>query len=59
MRDTKGNIVIKMELIMNAWKQQIFITNQEENRLLAELRDALLPELMSGKINLSENGKNR
>lgn len=48
-----------LSLLMNAWKQHIFITNQEENRLLAELRDALLPELMSGKINLSENGKNR
>jgi hypothetical protein len=30
--------------------------NEEENRLLAEFRDALLPDLMSGKINLSGEG---
>ena len=35
------------------WKQHIFYLNQEENRLLAELRDALLPDLMSGKIDVS------
>lgn len=32
------------------WKQHMFYLNQEENRLLAELRDAMLPELMSGKL---------
>ena len=32
------------------WKQHIFYLNQEENRLLVELRDAMLPELMSGKL---------
>lgn len=32
------------------WKQHIFYLNQEENRLLAELRDAMLPELMSGEL---------
>ncbi len=32
------------------WKQHIFYLNLEENRLLAELRDAILPELMSGKL---------
>ena len=32
------------------WKQHIFYLTQEENRLLAELRDAMLPELMSGKL---------
>lgn len=39
-------------MIFNTWKQHIFYLNQEENRYLAELRDALLPELMSGKIDL-------
>lgn len=34
------------------WKQHIFFLNQEENRLLAELRDAMLPELMSGKLGI-------
>ena len=37
-------------MILQNWKQHIFYLNQEENRYLAELRDALLPELMSGKI---------
>lgn len=37
-------------MIMNTWKQHIFYLNQEENRYLAELRDALIPDLMSGKI---------
>lgn len=35
------------------WKQHIFYLNQEENRLLAELRDAMLPELMSGKLEVA------
>lgn len=36
------------------WKQHIYYLNQEENRLLAELRDAMLPDLMSGKIEVGE-----
>lgn len=59
---SKGKNVIKFEnnskdilssiliMIMNNWKQHIYYLNQEENRYLAELRDALLPELISGKI---------
>lgn len=39
-------------MILNTWKQHIYYLNNEENRYLAELRDALLPDLMSGKINL-------
>lgn len=37
-------------MILNTWRQHIYYLNNEENRYLAELRDALLPELMSGKI---------
>lgn len=37
---------------LNHWKQMIMYLNQEENRYLAEFRDALLPELMSGKIQI-------
>ena len=32
------------------WKQMIMYLNTEENRVLAEFRDALLNDLMSGKI---------
>lgn len=39
-----------IQLFFNMWKQQIITLNNEENRLLVELRDALLPDLMSGKI---------
>lgn len=39
-------------MILQTWKQHIYYLNQEENRYLAELRDALLPELLSGKIDL-------
>ena len=35
---------------LNHWKQMIIYLNQEENRYLVEFRDALLPELMSGRI---------
>lgn len=37
---------------LNHWKQMIMYLNTEENRLLAEFRDALLPELMSGNVKL-------
>jgi hypothetical protein len=34
------------------WSQHIYYLNNEENRLLAEFRDALLPKLMSGEISV-------
>lgn len=37
---------------LNHWKQMIMYLNSEENRVLAEFRDALLHELMSGNIDL-------
>ena len=39
-------------LVMQQWKAKLYYLNNQENALLAELRDALLPELMSGKIEL-------
>lgn len=36
--------------ILQMYKQHIIYLNNEENRYLAELRDAILPDLMSGKI---------
>lgn len=38
--------------IMSIWKQHIMYLNNEENRYLAEMRDALLPDLMSGNISI-------
>ena len=43
---------------LNHWKQMIMYLNNEENRYLAEFRDALLPELMSGRIEVKEEGQN-
>ena len=39
-----------LSLFLTMWKQHIMYLNNEENRVLAEFRDALLPDLMSGKI---------
>ena len=39
-----------LQIILQTWKQQIFFLNQEENRYLAELRDSLIQDLMSDKI---------
>ncbi len=42
-----------MPFFMNMWKQHIHFLNSEENRLLAELRDAMLPYLMSGDLEIA------
>lgn len=52
-KDILSSVLI---MILNTWKQHIYYLNNEENRYLAELRDALLPELMSGKIDISKIG---
>lgn len=39
-------------IFMPMFKQHLYYLNDKENELLAELRDALLPDLMSGKIKL-------
>ena len=49
---TKDGIPELIVMFLNFWKQHIMYLNNEENRLLAEFRDALLPELMSGKIEI-------
>lgn len=51
---TKKNIHPLIMDFLNHWKQMIIFLNEEENRYLAEFRDAILPELMNGKINISE-----
>ena len=51
---TKENIHPLILDFLNHWKQMIMYLNQEENRILAEFRDALLPELMSGKISIEK-----
>lgn len=43
-----------LRIVLMTWRHHIFYLNEEENRYLAELRDALLPDLMSGKIDIGE-----
>lgn len=50
--NSKNILSSVLMMIMQMWKQHIYYLNQEENRYLAELRDALLPELMSGKAGM-------
>ena len=60
---TKGEIKLEqdksgfssiMQMNLPVWKHQIHFLNNEENRLLAEVRDWLLPRLMNGEIDVSE-----
>lgn len=43
-----------LTLFLTMWKQRIMMLNNEENRILAEFRDALLPDLMNGKIEVND-----
>lgn len=38
--------------VFQMWKQHIMYLNEQENIFLAEFRDVLLPDLMSGKISI-------
>lgn len=49
---SKDKVSTILMSILQMWKQHIMYLNNEENRYLIELRDALLPDLMSGKIDL-------
>lgn len=63
-RTTKNKNEIKFEnnskdilssilmIVLNNWKHHLYYLNSEENRYLAELRDALLPKLMNGEIKI-------
>lgn len=53
--NSKEQLSSVLTMIFNMWKQHLYYLNIEENRYLAELRDALLPDLMSGKIDIGGN----
>lgn len=46
-----------MPFFMNMYKQHIYYLNDEENRLLIELRDSMLPLLMNGDLQLKDSGE--
>lgn len=49
---TKCGAPILITDFLRSWTQFLRFLNDEENRILAEFRDAILPELMSGKIKI-------
>ncbi|MGX7414741.1 N-6 DNA methylase [Aerococcus christensenii] len=56
-KQNDGEIQSEMMVILfNMWKSHIMFLNNMENEYLSELRDALLPELMSGKLDLEKLG---
>lgn len=53
---TKTDIHPLILELLKEWRQLIMYLNNEENRYLAEFRDALLPELMNGNIKVRGDG---
>lgn len=51
-----GDLPLEFGDFLRDWNQRIRRLNNEENRYLAEFRDALLPKLMSGEIDVSKLG---
>ncbi len=49
-----GYIPTFIKMMMPAFKTLIHHWNEEENRYLAELRDTLLPLLMSGELKIDK-----
>ena len=50
----KDSVSSVFMIFLPMFKQHIYYLNTVENKLLAELRDAILPDLMSGNIDVSK-----
>ncbi len=48
----KAEITSLMLMTLNTWRTMIHFLNNEENRYLTELRDKMLPDLMSGNLKI-------
>lgn len=48
----KENLPDILLQFLSIWKNQVSLLNTMQNQYLAELRDAMLPDLISGKINV-------
>jgi len=48
----KEDISSLMLMTLNTWRTMIHFLNNEENRYLAELKDKMLPDLMSGNLKI-------
>ncbi|WP_051577826.1 N-6 DNA methylase [Sporolactobacillus terrae] len=53
----KNDVPSVFRIIMLLMTQRCMFFNDEENKLMRELRDALLPELMSGRIRVPMDGE--
>jgi type I restriction-modification system DNA methylase subunit len=53
IEDKSGGVSDLMAHFLQCWAQRTIFLNSEESLCLAELRDALLPGLMSGEISVS------
>ena len=51
---TKEYLPEIMILFINMWKHYMMCLNNEQNRILTEFRDALLPKLMNGEIEVQK-----
>lgn len=51
---TKDDLPEVVTQFLCSWSNRLFFLNCEANRLLAEMRDAMLPELLSGRIDVSK-----
>lgn len=49
---SKEKVSSLLIMLLSTWKHHIYYLNTEENRYLAELRDALILDLMSGEIKI-------
>ena len=49
----KEELSSAITIALQTWKTMLHYFNNEENRYLKELRDKLLPDLMSGKLELN------
>ena len=50
----KAEITSLMLMTLNTWRTMLHFLNNEENRYLTELRDKMLPDLMSGNLVLKQ-----
>ena len=46
-----------MPFFINMYKQHIYYLNEEENRLLGELRDSMIPLFMNGELKIKDTDK--
>ncbi len=50
--NSKESVPELLLVVLMSWRMLVMECNNEENKYLAELRDALIPDLMSGKITI-------